>query len=64
MTPTEKLRLVAEITRATEELALAGIRQRHPAASERECLLRLALLKLGPELFRAAYPEAADLIDR
>lgn len=64
MSSMEKLQLVAEITRAADELALAGIRQRHPDASERECFLRLALLRLGPDLFRATYPESADLIDR
>jgi hypothetical protein len=37
MSPYEKLRLASELTRAVEELCLAGIRMRHPEASEREC---------------------------
>jgi hypothetical protein len=45
-------------------MALAGIRQRHPQASARECVLRLARLKLGPELARRVYPDLGDLSDR
>jgi len=62
MSPQQKVRIVGEISLAVEELSLAGIRRRHPAASERECLLRLALLKLGPELACKVYPEVADLL--
>ena len=61
MSSLEKARLVSGITLAVQEFSLAGIRERHPAASERECLLRLAALKLGPELTRRIYPEAAEL---
>jgi hypothetical protein len=42
-------------------LAMAGIRQRHPDASPHEQRLRLALITLGPELARAAFPDAATL---
>lgn len=62
MSPLEKARAVSAITRAAQQLSLAGIRQRHPGASDRECMLRLAMLKLGPELTRRIYPEAADLL--
>ena len=58
MTPREKARLVSGISRAAQALSLAGIRRRHADASEHECLLRLAELKLGRALFRLAYPEA------
>lgn len=50
MTPAEKLRIVDELVRATEELALAGIRGRHPEAAPRELELRLAALRLDREL--------------
>lgn len=50
MTPAEKLRVVDELVLATEALALAGIRQRHPAANPREVELRLAALRLDREL--------------
>jgi hypothetical protein len=57
MTPLEKARLVSGLCSAVQELALAGIRRRHPGASERECHLRLARLKLGPTLYQCAYPD-------
>jgi hypothetical protein len=38
----ERLQLVSDTTRAVMDLSLAGIRRRHPQASERECFLRLA----------------------
>ena len=47
MTPAEKLRIVSELVRGSEELALAGLKQRHPAATGRELELRLAALRLG-----------------
>ena len=64
MPPRDKLRLVAELNAAADQMALAGIRLRHPCASERERFLHLALLKLGPELARRAYPEIAHLDTR
>jgi hypothetical protein len=64
MSPLEKARAVTEISRAVQELSLAGIRVRHPAASEQECLLRLAILKLGRQLARHVYPEATRLSGR
>jgi len=64
MSPLEKLRAVTEISRAVQQLSLAGIRQRHPDASERECMLHLAILKLGHRLACQVYPEAARLSGR
>lgn len=55
MTAPDKVHSVTSLTRTVQELALAGIRMRHPRASERECLLRLAVLKLGPCLAAHAY---------
>lgn len=46
MTPAQKLRVVSELVRASEELARAGIRARHPDADDREVELRLAALRL------------------
>ena len=63
MSPTQKAALVSALSRNARDLALAGIRLRHPAASERECFLRLAALTLGVELARRVYPELADLPD-
>lgn len=50
MTPAQKLRVVSELVRASEELALAGLKQRHPAATGRELELRLAALRLERDL--------------
>ena len=50
MSALDKARLVDSLGRATQELALTGIRQRHPHATEQEGRLRLAALKLGPQL--------------
>ena len=38
-------------------LALAGLRARHPEASEKDLVPLFALLTLGPDLARKAYPE-------
>ena len=57
LSSTEKLELVASLSRGIRELALAGIRDRHPGASPREQFLRLAMLTLGPELARTAFAE-------
>lgn len=59
----ERLRLVSDTTRAVVNLSLAGIRRRHPQASERECFLRLAAILLGVDTARRIYPEARQLPD-
>jgi Zn-dependent protease with chaperone function len=57
MTPAEKAAVVTGLTRATFDLALAGIRQRYPDASPREQFLRRAILLYGRELAaRAGLP--------
>ena len=61
MSSVEKLALVSAASIATRQLAEAGIRARYPEASDREQFLRLAMLTLGPELARAAHPDAAAL---
>ncbi len=61
MSPMEKARAVGQFSRSVRELSLAGIRHRHPQASERECRLRYAVLTLGRTLACAAYPEARTL---
>ena len=63
LSPLERLRLVSETTRAVMDLSLAGIRRRHPQASERECFLRLAAILLGVDTTRQVYPDAAHLPD-
>jgi hypothetical protein len=55
MSPAEKARVLRDITLAANTFALAGLRQRHPHASEGELLLRLAVLRLGEDLVAQAY---------
>jgi len=61
MSPAQKAAIVSRLTQATYALACAGVRQRHPNADKREQFLRVALITLGPELARKAYPEIAVL---
>jgi len=57
MTPAQKAELIVALTCTAREMALAGVRHRFPDASPREHFLRLAMLTLGPDLARRAYPE-------
>ena len=57
MSPCEKADIVSAWTAATYELALAGIRHRYPDATPHEHFLRLAMLTLGDDLARGAYPD-------
>lgn len=49
MTPAEEVAQVRELTRTARRFAMAGIRARHPNASEREVRLRLASYWLDRE---------------
>jgi hypothetical protein len=55
MSPTEKMDRVRALTRAVQELALADIRTRHPAANGREQALRLASRWIEPALMTRAF---------
>jgi hypothetical protein len=61
MSTAEKAALISGLTNATFVLARAGLRRRHPAASERELFLRMAVLTLGRDLAERAYPDARSL---
>ena len=50
-----KWQLMEDLNRAARELALAGLRRRHPEATPEELHRRLADLLLGPELAVKAY---------
>jgi hypothetical protein len=64
MSAAQKAALVTGLTRAAYAMTSAGVRHRHPGASPREHFLRVAIVVLGPELARLAYPEAAEVISR
>jgi hypothetical protein len=63
MTVEQKARRVTELTAGACRLALAGLRQRYPGASEQELLLRLAVLRLGPETVARVYSWVAPRDD-
>lgn len=55
MPPWRKLELVGQTTLTVRELALAGLRQRHPYDTPEQRRRRLADLMLGPELAARVY---------
>ncbi|HEX9727937.1 MAG TPA: hypothetical protein VGA37_05495 [Gemmatimonadales bacterium] len=55
MPPAERMRRTRELTIAASLAALAGLRRRHPAATDGELLLRLAVLRLGAEVVERVY---------
>jgi hypothetical protein len=46
---------------AANRMALAGLRLRHPERTDGELLLQLARLRLGDDLVRRVYGDAAPL---
>jgi hypothetical protein len=61
MSSERKAATISGLTQAAFDLALAGVRHRHPAAAPRELHLRLAIATLGLELARKAFPDVAAL---
>jgi hypothetical protein len=55
MSPAERVRRAGGLTHTVNMFALAGIRMRHPKSTERELLLRLAVLRLGADLVERVY---------
>lgn len=51
-TPVERLEIAASLTAAAREMTMAGIRQRHPEASEEEVRARFTEIVYGPEAAR------------
>ncbi len=58
MSAAQKAAMVTGLTRAAYAMTSAGVRQSHPDASPREHFLRVAVIVLGPDLARLAYPDA------
>lgn len=55
MPPWRKLALVGEMTRTVRELALSGLRQRHPDDTPAQLRRRLTDLLLGADLAARVY---------
>lgn len=55
MSPAEKLQIVADLHRASGEMALAGLRQRYPGANTRELMVRLAALRYDARSMVSAF---------
>jgi len=55
MTPEQKADLLTSLTFAVQELAMAGMRQRHPDESDDQLRLRLAAQRLGEETVRRVW---------
>ena len=53
--PWRKLEMVGQLNQAVRTLALSGLRQRHPQATQEELRRRLADLLLGPALAAQVY---------
>ena len=57
----ERAAWVDDLNETVELLAMAGIREAHPLADDREVFLRLAIRKLGRATARRVYPEIEKL---
>jgi len=53
--PWRKLEMVGQMNQMLHTLAISGLRQRYPQATEKELRRHLADLLLGPELAARAY---------
>jgi hypothetical protein len=61
MSPTARLRVGLELTAMGRRLLADGVRRRHPEYSDEHVHLAFLRLWLGDELYRAAYPDQAEL---
>ncbi len=57
-----RLAIACQLTETVRQMALAGIRDRHPDYEEDQVRLAYARLTLGDNLVRAAWPDRA-LVD-
>ncbi|MBK8251747.1 MAG: hypothetical protein IPK82_03655 [Polyangiaceae bacterium] len=55
MQPENRLEAAVRLSQAVREMALAGIRERHPAADEQELRVRLTVRLYGRECARRLF---------
>jgi hypothetical protein len=60
MTGEERLRIARELTLGVQQLAFAGLRQRHPDLDDDELWLKLAARRLGVDVVRKVYGREID----
>ena len=56
MSAAQRCEIAAQLSAATREIALDGIRRRHPAYDDAQQRMALFRLLLGDDLFRRAWP--------
>ena len=57
MTPDQRLALAFQMADDAFDLAVDGVRHRHPTYTERQAWLAAVRLRLGDDSFRSAYPD-------
>ena len=60
MTPAQRLEAADRLSRSVRELALAGLRERHPAADETELRVRLTARLYGRDASRRVHGWVPD----
>jgi hypothetical protein len=60
--PEGRLRAAIELSRTSRSLLLEGVHKRHPDYDRRQIRLEAIRLTLPEKLFRAAYPEAGEIL--
>lgn len=60
LTPAERARITAGLTAGVRRAARAGLRLRHPAASEEELEVRLAVRLYGRAIAQRVYRDIPD----
>jgi hypothetical protein len=60
MTPAQKFAQVASLTRNVRDLAIAGIRMRHPGIGDRDARIRLAAMTFDRTVLARAFGWAPD----
>lgn len=60
MTPVRRLEIAAGASRALHRLSVAGLRLRHPEATEEELFRRAGALRLGRELTLSVFGPQAE----
>ena len=61
MTPLERFEQVHALNQLCEQLATAGVKSRHPEATDREVRMRVFALRLGRQLMIDVYGWDPDL---